>query len=237
MDGARVSGTSLRQHDGADLSVVRAARVRRARRAIRELVAAARRHPRRAADDPLRDRGGVGDGRRQQRLHTDRVSRARGTRMQELDPHHRVREAPRGTGRRSRDRDSRSLPRAAASRADDVDRVHHGRAPARLLARCRHGDSPRDGHRGLRRHARRHPLRSLPHARLLHVPRQSRRPFLAPQARPRGSRRVDAARAVRQHSRESGHVVASVRRPGARETRSGRGRIESRRAHRGRAIR
>ncbi len=63
--------------------------------------------------------------------------------------------------------DSRRVPHPAAAGADDVGGVHHGRGAARLLVGRRRRDAPGDGHRGVRRHARRDVLRPLPHAGLL----------------------------------------------------------------------
>ena len=53
VDRAGLSGDRLGQHDGLHLSAVRAARLRRARGAVPELVAAAQRHPDRADDDAV----------------------------------------------------------------------------------------------------------------------------------------------------------------------------------------
>ena len=61
----------------------------------------------------------------------------------------------------------RGEPPAAAADHHDLDRLHHGRGAARLLGRRRRRDAPGDGHRGVRRHDRRHRLRHLPHAGVL----------------------------------------------------------------------
>ncbi len=91
MDRAHLSADPGRQHGRLGLPAVRAARVPRAGRAVREPRAAARRDPDRADDAAVRDRGRVALGRRQQRLHADRPARARRPRVQERDPDRRVR--------------------------------------------------------------------------------------------------------------------------------------------------
>ncbi len=93
VDGAGVSGRHLRQHHVPDLPAVRAARLRRAGRAVRELVAAADRDPDRPDVAARGDRRRLAHGRGQQRLHADQLSRARRPCLQELDPHRRVRAA------------------------------------------------------------------------------------------------------------------------------------------------
>ena len=104
---------SRRQHGCVDLSAVRAARVPRARRAVRKLVAAARRDPDRADVPALRHRGRVAHRRRQQHLHADRTHRARRARVQERDPDRRVRADARA--RRARARGTRCSRRASCA--------------------------------------------------------------------------------------------------------------------------
>ena len=105
--------------------------------------------------------------RRQQHLHPDRLHGAGGPRGEERDPDRRVRARAgvrrphAGAGR------DRGEPAAAAADHHDLDRLHHGRGAARLLGRRRRRDAPGDGHRGVRRHDRRHRLRHLPHPGVL----------------------------------------------------------------------
>ena len=75
--------------------------------------------------------------------------------------------------------DPRRVPRPAAAGADDLGRVHHGRRPAGVLDRRRRGDPAGDGHRGVRRHARRDGVRPVPHAGVLRVDRPAGRALLA----------------------------------------------------------
>ena len=98
VDGARLPGRDLRQHDVPDLSALRAARLRRAGGAVREPVAAAHRDPDRADDPALGDRRRLADPRRQQRVHADQLPGARRAGVQELDPHRRVRPPARERG-------------------------------------------------------------------------------------------------------------------------------------------
>ena len=115
LDRARVSAIDRRQHGRVDVSAVRAARVSRARRAVRELVVAARRDPDRADVPTVRDRRCVAHRRRQQHLHADRTHRARGARVQERDPDRRVRAHARA--RRARARGTRCSRRASCASA------------------------------------------------------------------------------------------------------------------------
>ena len=98
VDRARLSGRDLRQHDVPDLPAVRAAGLRRARGAVRELVAAADGDPDRADDAALGDRRRVADRRRQQRVHADQLPGARRPGLQERDPDRRVRAPARERG-------------------------------------------------------------------------------------------------------------------------------------------
>src|SRR4029079_3412013 len=139
----------------------------RAGRAVRELVAAADRDPDRP-DVPARgDRGRLAHWRRQQRLHADQLSRARRSCLQELDPQRRVRAPARGRRRAEAHGDSRCVPDPAEAGADDVGGIHHGRRPAGAGDGPWLRDSARDGRGGVRRDARRHGVRPVPHPRLL----------------------------------------------------------------------
>ena len=62
-------------------------------------------------------------------------------------------------GRAAAHGDSRRLPDPAAAGADDVGRLHHGRRPAGAGVRARRRGAAGDGHRRVRRHARRHAVR------------------------------------------------------------------------------
>ena len=95
VDRAGLSGRDLRQHDVPDLSAVRAARLRRAGGAVRELVAAADGDPDRADDAALGHRRRLADRRRQQRVHADQLPGAGRAGLQERDPDRRVRAAAR----------------------------------------------------------------------------------------------------------------------------------------------
>ena len=106
VDGAGLPGAAGGKHDAARLPALRAARLRRARGAIRELVAAADRDPDRPDDVVLGHCRCVADRRRQQRVHADQLSRACRARVQERDPDRGVREAARG--RRASRRSTRS---------------------------------------------------------------------------------------------------------------------------------
>ncbi len=98
VDRAGLPGLHFRQHHAVRLPAVRAARLYRARGAVRELDAAAQRHPDRADDAAVRDRGRVGHRRRQQRLHADQLPRAGRAGVQERHPDRRVRAPSRGAG-------------------------------------------------------------------------------------------------------------------------------------------
>ena len=135
MDRARVPADARGQHDAVHLSAVRAARLRRARCAVRELDAAAQRDSHRADDVVFRHHGRLAHRRRQQRVHADQLSRAGGARVQERDTHRRVRAAARSRGRVAREGHRRGLPGATAPRADDVAGLHHGRGAAGVLLR------------------------------------------------------------------------------------------------------
>ena len=102
VDRAHVSEAARRQHGALDLPAVRAARVPRARGALREPHAAAGRDPDRADDVALRDRGRLARRRRQQHLHADRSHRARRPRGEERDPDRRVRAQSRAGRARAR---------------------------------------------------------------------------------------------------------------------------------------
>ena len=159
VDRSHVPANPRRQHDGLHLPAGRAARVPRARRAVRKRDAAAGRDPDRADVSALRDPRRDDHVRRQQHLHADRTDRAHRTRLQERDPDRRIRERPRSAGRIGMASRARRVPPAPASDPDDLARVRDGRDPARHLARRRRGDAPRDGRGGVLRHARRDVLR------------------------------------------------------------------------------
>ena len=182
------------QHDVPDLPAVRAAGLRGAGGAVRELVAAARRHPDRADDAALGDRRRVADRRRQQRVHADQLPRAGRAGLQERHPDRRVRASSASTRARSPAGDSRRVPHPAAAGADDVGGVHHGRRAARVLVGRRRRDAPGDGHRGVRRHARRDVLRPLPHAGLL---RRGRKAWPRASPAPAAHRRAACRRLLR----------------------------------------
>src|SRR6185503_14438940 len=167
VDRARVSGRGIWQHDVPDLPALRAARLRRAGGAVRELVAAAHRDPDRADDPAVGDCRRLAHRRRQQRLHADQLSRPCRPRLQERDPDRRVRPAARVGGRVAAHRDPRCLPHPAAAGADDLGGVHHGRRAAGAGGGARRRGAPGDGDCGLRRDARRHPVRPVPDAGLL----------------------------------------------------------------------
>ena len=124
-------------------------------------------HPDRADDAAVGDRRRLADRRRQQRLHADQLSRARRAGLQERHPDRRVRAAARARGRAAAHGDPRRLPHPAAAGADDVGRVHHGRRAAGAGERARRRGAAGDGHRRVRRHARRHAVRPVPDAGLL----------------------------------------------------------------------
>ncbi len=101
VDRAGVPGSDRRQHDAPHLPALRAARLRGAGRAVRELVAAAQRDPDRADDAVLGDCRRLADGRRQQRVHADQLSRAGRAGVQERDPDRGVRQAAGAGGARA----------------------------------------------------------------------------------------------------------------------------------------
>jgi hypothetical protein len=102
--------------------------------------------------------------------------RARGPRVQERDSDRGVREAARDRGRVAPRRGARGVPHPAASDSDDLDGVHHGRRSAGLLLGRRLRNPTGDGHRRVRRHARRHALRPVPDSCLLHGDRPAEGP-------------------------------------------------------------
>ena len=71
-------------------------------------------------------------------------------------------------GRVAPRRGARGVPHPAAPDSDDLDGVHHGRRPAGLLVGRGLRDPTGDGHRRVRRHARRHAVRPVPDSCLLH---------------------------------------------------------------------
>ena len=90
------------------------------------------------------------------------------------------------------------LPHPAAPGADDLGGVHHGRRAAGRLDRRRRRNPPGDGHRGVRRHARRHGVRAVPHAGLLRHGRRHGRPLVGA-ARGRAAAALPAAAPVEGH--------------------------------------
>ncbi len=204
VDRPDVPGHPVRQHDADGLPDLRAARVPRARRAVRELDAAARGDPDRADVDPVRADRRQADRRRQQHLHADRAVRARRPRVEERDPDRRVRARPRARRTLDRRRGARGVPAAAAADPDDVDRIHHGRAASRLLARRRRRDASCDGRRRLRRHARRDVLRPVPDAGVLRAAAPAREPL---------RRRGAEGAFIDRHRRSEGMnaTIASIR--------------------------
>ncbi len=104
---------------------------------------------------------------RQQHLHADRPHRADRPRVQERDPHRRIREGPRGARRVGMAGRARRVPPAPAPDPHDVARLRHGRRAARHVDRRRRRDAPRDGRRGVLRHARRDVLRPAADAGVL----------------------------------------------------------------------
>ncbi len=210
VDGPHLPAGHAGQHRAVRFPAVRAARLPGALGALRELVAAARDHPDRAAVPAVRDRRhlarqhgpravarGVAariraDFPRQQHLHEDRARRADRPRLQERDPDRRVRARPRGSRQRYRRCGNRGLPPAAAPDPDDELRLHRRRAAAgvRLGRRCR--SALRDGHHRGGGHARRDLLRALLHAGVLRRAAQDGR---APAGEaPRMRRRLHADR-------------------------------------------
>ena len=77
-------------------------------------------------------------------------------------------QAARDGGRVAPRRHARGVPHPAAPDSDDLDGVHHGRRSAGLLLGRRLRNPTGDGHRRVRRHARRHALRPVPDSSLLH---------------------------------------------------------------------
>ena len=112
------------------------------------------------------------------------------------------------------------VPHPAAPDSDDVDGVHHGRRAAGLLVGRGLRDSSGDGHRGVRRDARRHAVRPVPHAGVLHRHRPA--DAIAPRARSGG------AASCRSRRRRKGidHDVASSVVGDARSARLG-GRVRA----------
>ena len=66
-----------------------------------------------------------------------------------------------------RDGDPRRVPHPSAAGADDVGGVHHGRRSAGARERAGRRSAAGDGHRRVRRHARRHAVRPVPDTHLL----------------------------------------------------------------------
>ena len=140
MDRADLSGDPRRQHALYHLPALRAARVPRARRAVRKPDAAAGDHPDRA-DVPAAAHVGVWlTAWRQQHLHADRLDRAGrpgGKNAILIVEFARELESP---GRTPIAGGDRGLPPAPAADPDDVARLHHGRraagAPPARAPRC-----------------------------------------------------------------------------------------------------
>ena len=167
VDRDHLPGDPRRQLGDLGLPARHLPRVPGARRALREPRAADRDHPHRAAQPRRRAHRRVAHRRRQQHLHADRLHGAGGPRGEERHPDRGIR-ARAGVRRPHPGAGGdRGEPAAPAADHHDLDRLHHGRGAARLLGRRRRRDAPGDGHRGVRRHDRRHRLRHLPHAGVL----------------------------------------------------------------------
>ena len=118
--------------------LARGVRVPGAGGAVRKLVAAAGRHPRRADVHLLGSLAGVGasPARRHQHLHADRLRRAGRPGEQERDPDRRVRQAQARGGPVAARGDAGGVPAAAAADPDDLVRLHPRRRAADRLARA-----------------------------------------------------------------------------------------------------
>ncbi len=102
------------------------------------------------------------------RLHADRLPRTGGARVQERDPHRRVRQAPAGgPGSGPGECRARGREAAAAPDPDDVDSVHRRRGAAGAGARRGRRGASGHGRGGIRRHDRRDDLRVVPYPGVL----------------------------------------------------------------------
>ena len=167
MDRDRAAGKARRRHLHHRLRPRRGVRVPAAGGPLRELAAAARRHPDRADVHPCRHDRRQPARARPQHPGRDRPGGAGRPRRQERHPDRGVRQAgPRGRHEPLRRRGERR-PHAPAAHPHDLARLHPGRGAAGGELRRRRRDAPVAGHRGVLRHAGRHLLRPDLHAGLL----------------------------------------------------------------------
>ena len=168
MDGNRPAGKGRRQYRDHRIHAGGRVRFSAAGRAVRKLVAAARRDPDRA-DVPVRRHQRRAVARHgQQYSHPDRFRRIDRPRCQERHPDRRVRQAGRGAGPPKSRRGRASGTNASAADPDDVIRLHLRRGAAGACHGSGRGDATGAWYSGILWHARRDAVRTSVHAGVLH---------------------------------------------------------------------